>query len=102
MKGKMVKRIGIICVLACCLWLQVDLAGGDIGIYAQDINKCKVPLEIDLSFSSIPILNEATVFSIEIRALKDAPNTLIDINLPKEGFRVITGNTNLNKDLSSG
>ncbi len=59
-------------------------------------------MEIELFFSSAPMLNEHTVLNIEIRALKDAPNTLIDIELPREGFKLISGNTQLNEDLSSG
>ena len=102
MKGKMLKKIGIIGVFTFCFLLQVDLAQGDRRIKLQDIKKSKVPMEIELNFSSVPMLNEPAVLNIEIRVLRDAPNTLIDIELPGDGFSLISGNTQLNEDLSSG
>ena len=102
MIGKMLTKIGIIGVLVFCFLLQVDLAGGDNGIYKQVKKKSNVPMEIELYFSSVPMLNEHTLLNVEIRALKDAPNTLIDIELPREGFKLISGNTQLNEYLSSG
>ena len=59
-------------------------------------------MEIELHFSSTPMLNEYTVLNVEIRALKDAPNTLIEIEIPSDGFELISGNTQLHEDLSSG
>ncbi len=102
MTGKMLAKIYIIGILAFCFLLQVDLAGGDNRIYEQIRKKCNAPMEIELYFSSTPMLNETTVLNIEITVLKDAPNTLIDIELPIEGFKLISGNTRLNEDLSSG
>ena len=102
MMGKMLTKIGIIGVLAFCFLLQVDLAGGDDGIYKQIKKKCNAPMEIELYFSSTPMLNEYTVLNIGIRALRDAPNTAIEIELPGDGFERISGNTQLNEDLSSG
>ncbi len=90
MMGKKSTKISIIGVLAFCFLLQVDSAGGDNGIYTQN-KKCNVPMEIELYFSSEPMIDEYTVLNIEIRALKDAPNTLIDIELPSEGFKLISG-----------
>ena len=100
MKGKMLKKIGIIGVFIFCFLLQADLAQGDNGIKPQHKKKSNVPMEIELNFSSVPMLNERAVLEIEIRVLKDAPNTLIDIELPRGGFKLISGNTQLNEDLS--
>ncbi len=102
MKGKMLKEIGIIGVFIFCFLLQADLAQGDSGIKPQHKNKSNVPMAIELNFSSVPMLNERAVLDVEIRVLKDAPNTLIDIELPRDGFKLISGNTHLNEDLSSG
>ncbi len=101
MIGKKLTKICIIGVFAVCFLFQVDLAGGDNGIYGQN-QKSNVPMEIELYFSSVPMLNEHAVLNIEIRALKDAPNTLIDIEVPNEGFKLISGSTHLIEDLSSG
>jgi hypothetical protein len=70
--------------------------------YHQNKTKINVPMEIELYFSSAPMLNEPTILNIEIRVLRDAPNTLIDIELPGKGFELISGNLHLNEDLSSG
>ncbi|MEX1350605.1 MAG: hypothetical protein AB1Z31_23040, partial [Desulfobacterales bacterium] len=102
MKGKILKRIGIIGVFTFFLLLQVDLAQGDNRIKPQHKQKSNVPMEIELNFSSVPMLNEPAVLDIEIRALRDAPNTLIDIELPEDGFKLISGSTQLNADMSSG
>ena len=102
MMGKMLTKIGIIGVFAFCFLLQVDLAGGDNRAYGQNKQKSNVPMEIELHFSSTPMLNEYTVLNVEIRALKDAPNTLIEIEIPSDGFELISGNTQLHEDLSSG
>ena len=102
MKGKILKKIGIIGVFIFCSLLHVDLAQGDSRTNSQYKNKSNVPMEIELNFSSVPMLNERAVLDIEIRALKDAPNTLIDIDLPRDGFKLISGNTQLNEDLPSG
>jgi hypothetical protein len=102
MTGKMLTKICIIGVLAFGFLLQVDLADGDNRIYKQNFKKCNAPMEIELYFSSAPVLEADTVLNIEIRALRDAPNTLIDIKLPREGFNLISGDTQLNEDLSSG
>jgi len=101
MKTKLTK-IGKIGVLSFCFLLQVGLAGGDAATYHQNKTKINVPMEIELYFSSAPMLNEPTILNIEIRVLRDAPNTLIDIELPSEGFELISGNLHLNEDLSSG
>ena len=102
MMGKMLTKIGIIGVFAFCFLLQVDLAGGDNRAYGQNKQKSNVPMEIELHFSSTPMLNEYTVLNVEIRALKDAPNTLIEIEIPSDGFELISGNTQHHEDLSSG
>jgi hypothetical protein len=102
MTGKMLTKICIIGVLAFGFLLQVDLADGDNRIYKQNFKKCNVPMEIELYFSSAPMLDEYTVLNIEIKALRDAPNTLIDIELPRQGFKLISGDTQVNEDLSSG
>ena len=102
MKGKMLKKIGIIGVFTFCFLLQVDLAQGDNRIKPQNKKKSNVPMEIELNFSSVPMLNEPALLDIEIRALRDAPNTMIDIELPRDGFKLISGNTQLNEDLPSG
>ena len=77
MIGKILTKTGIIGVLIFSFLLQVDLAGGDDRIYQQNVKKSNVPMEIGLHFSSTPMLNEYTVLNIEIRVLKDAPNTRI-------------------------
>jgi protocatechuate 3,4-dioxygenase beta subunit len=102
MIGKKLTKISIIGVFAFCFLLQVNLAGGDDGIHSQVRKKCNVPMEIELYFSSTPMLNENTVLSIEITTLRDAPNTQIDIELPREGLKLISGSTQFNEDLSSG
>ena len=102
MIGKMLTKTGIIGVLVFCFLLQVDLAGGDNGIYQQNKNKSNVPMEIELNFSSTPLLNEYTALNIEIRVFKDAPNTLIEIEIPSDGFELISGNTQFHEDLSPG
>ena len=48
------------------------------------------------------MLDEYTVLNIEIRALIDTPNTLIEIEIPRDGFEIISGSTQFNEDLSSG
>ncbi|MGD1974467.1 MAG: hypothetical protein PVG73_10395, partial [Desulfobacterales bacterium] len=102
MKGKILKKIGIIGVFTLFFLLQVDSAQGDDRIKPHHKKKSNVPMEIELNFSTLPILNELAVLDIEIKALRDAPDTLIEIELPGEGFKVISGNTQLNEDLSSG
>jgi hypothetical protein len=102
MMGKMLTKIIIVGVLAFCFLLQVDLAGGDNGINNQKKTKINVPMEIEIFFSSTPMLNEYTVLNIEIRALIDTPNTLIEIEIPRDGFEIISGSTQFNEDLSSG
>ncbi len=102
MKGKILKKIGIIGVITFFFLLQVALVQGDDRIKPHHKKKANVPMEIELNFSTVPVLNEPVVLDIEIRALRDAPNTLIDIELQGEGFKVISGNTQLNEDLSSG
>ena len=102
MIGKMLTRTIIVGFLAVCLLLQVGLAGGDNGTYQRNLTKINVPLEIELFFSSTPMLNEYTVLNVEIRALKEAPNTLIEIEVPQEGFEIISGSTQFNEDLDAG
>ena len=101
MIGKKLTKICFIGVLAFSILFQVDLAWGDNGTHRQ-IQKSNVPMEIELYFSSVPMLHEYALLNIEIRALKDAPNTLIDIEVPNEGFKLISGSTHLIEDLSSG
>ena len=102
MMGKMLTKICVIGVLAFCLLLRFDLAEADIRINDQNKNKSNVPMEIDLYFSSTPMLDEYAVLNIEIRALKDAPNTLIEIELPSDGFELISGNIRYIEDLPAG
>ncbi len=102
MIGKILTKTGIIGVLVFCFLLQVDLARGDNRIYQQNKKKSNVPMEIELHFSSTPMLNEYTILNIEIRVFKDAPNTRIEIEIPNDGFELISGNTQFNEDLSSG
>ena len=102
MMGKMLAKTIIIGVLALGLLSHVGLAEGNNRIDEQNKKKCNVPMEIEVYFSSTPLLNEYTVLNIEIRALKDAPNTLIEIELPGDGFKLISGNTQFKEDLSSG
>ena len=89
-------------VFVWCFLLPVDGAGGDSRIHSQNNSKINVPMEIELFFSSTPMLNEYTVLNVEIRALKVAPNTLIEIKVPAEGFEIVSGNTQFTENLSAG
>jgi hypothetical protein len=102
MTGKNLAKICITGVLAICFLLQVELAGGDDRIDRQAIEKCNVPMTIKLYFSTVPMLNEYTVLNVEIKVFRDAPNTRIEIELPEEGFRRISGNAQLMENLPSG
>jgi hypothetical protein len=98
---KKLTRITIVCVLALGVLLQVSLAGGNDGIFHQNSSKINAPMEIELYFTSEPMLNEVTVLNIELTVWRDAPNTQIMIALPDEGFQLISGSTHLIDNLLS-
>ena len=101
MIGKKLTKIIVAGILAFCVWLRVDVAAGGDAVFNRYTTKINAPMEVKLSFTSAPMLNELAVLNIEITALRDAPNTQIDIELPGEGFQLISGSTQLNEDLAS-
>ena len=98
---KKLTRITIVWVLAFGVLLQVSLAGGNDGNFHQNSSKINAPMELELYFTSEPMLDEISVLNVEIRVWRNAPNTQIEIELPEEGLELISGSTHLIDDLSS-
>jgi len=83
------------------LFLLVILVG--TGGYAGKENTTvlsmpSVPMEVNLSISSAPALNETAQLICTITSVVDAPNTTAQITLP-EGFELISGNLSWHGDI---
>lgn len=65
-------------------------------------DKLDAPMEVELYFSSQPSLQQQTVLNFKVTALQDAPNTEIKIEIPQDGFRLISGIVSRVENLSKG
>src|SRR6185295_8857908 len=65
-------------------------------------DKPAIPMEVELSFSDIPLLNQIAVLNLSVTPLRDAPNTTIMFDLPAKAFKVISGETKMTENISAG
>jgi hypothetical protein len=67
---------------------------------AESLDKPSAPVEMALSFSTLPLLGQEVTLTFSVRPLIDAPNTTAQITLP-EGFELVGGRLNWNGDLAA-
>jgi len=63
-----------------------------VGCLEQRVPEPQAPIDLKLSFSSLPLLNNEVNLTLSVRTEAEYPNATLQIHLPN-GFQLVAGNT---------